>query len=82
MRLFIKGGKKNATREAARRGIPVSNCKPSNKGDAVMCDAPESARVKVMHWLGDRSSIIRRRRGYTPGALLFFSGAKRGRRRR
>lgn len=81
MRLFIKGNRKNATRAAARHGVPVRNCKLNPKGDASFCDAPESARTAVMRWYGS-TGIIRSRRGFAPGSLLFFSGARRGRRRR
>lgn len=81
MRLFIKGNRKNATRSAARHGVPVRNCKLNPKGDATFCDAPEGARVAVMRWYGERGHV-KSKRGYTPGSLLFFAGARVRRRRR
>lgn len=82
MRLFIKGNRKNATRSAARHGVPVRNCKLNPKGDGTFCDAPETARPAVMRWYGEKGSRIKSRRGYVPGALLFFAGTRRARRRR
>lgn len=82
MRLFIKGNRKNATRAAARRGITLRNCKLNPRGDGAICDAPESARVAVMRWYSERGNIVKSRRGYAPGSLLFFSGARTRRRRR
>jgi hypothetical protein len=80
MRLFIKGSPANAKRAAARRGIAVRDCHLNKKGDATFCDAPETARTKVQEWLRDKSSVVQAGRGYTPGALLFFAGARRRRR--
>lgn len=81
MRLVIKGSPKNAKREAARRGIPVRACHKHPKFNETFCDAPESARVRVMRWLGHHDTK-RTGRGVQPGALLFFNGAARPRRRR
>lgn len=81
MRLVIKGSPKNAKREAARRGIPVRECKLHPKFNETFCDAPESARSKVVRWLG-KGDTRRAGRGVQPGALLFFNGAYRQRRKR
>lgn len=93
MRLMIKGSPKNAKRAAARRGIPVRNChalattaasRARDRGRArndTVCDAPESARVRVMHWLAERG-VLKEGRGYAPGSLLFFNGARRRRGKR
>ncbi|HEV3059684.1 MAG TPA: hypothetical protein VGY48_15645 [Vicinamibacterales bacterium] len=82
MRLFIKGSAANAKRAAARRGIPVRDCFLTKKGDAAFCDAPESARPKVMEWYREKGSVVQAGRGYTPGSLLFFAGARRRKRSR
>jgi hypothetical protein len=81
VRLFIKGNRKNATRAATRRGITVRNCKLNPRGDGTFCDAPEGARTAIMRWYGE-TGIIKSRRGYAPGSLIFFSGAHARRRRR
>ncbi len=81
MRLVIKGSPKNAKREAARRGVPVRNCQKHPRFNDTFCDAPESARAKAVRWLGE-GDTLRVGRGVQPGALLFFNGARRKRRRR
>ncbi len=83
MRLVIKGSPKNAKREAARHGIPVRDCKPHPRFNETFCDAPESARGRVVRWFGKKETRGGRTgRGVAPGALLFFNGARARRRRR
>lgn len=74
--LFIKGTVKNAKRAAARRGIPVRDCKATPRGDGVMCHAPCShsqVMNKVIHWYTEREgrAPMKAGRGYAPGTLLF-----------
>lgn len=84
MRLVIKGSPKNAKREASRHGIPLRNCRvtklDNERTPTTMCDAPDSARTRVAQWF-NVSGTIQSGRGYAPGSLLFFNGA-RGRRKR
>ena len=81
-KLFIKGPVKNARREAARRGIAVRNCKQAPRGEAV-CETSDDVpnKVRVMQWFAVTDVNVPGR-GYPPGSLLFFNGARRGRRRR
>ena len=80
LRLTIKGSKKTAQREAARRGIGVRDCKPAKFGKAVHCSAPCVSEERVARWYAADLEVpkypktkIREGRGYAPGALLHYS---------
>jgi len=80
LNLIIKGQPKSAKRAAARRGIPVKNCRAINARETA-CAAPAHAHARVAAWLDTGS--VREGRGYEPGTLLYFNGARgRGRKRR
>lgn len=87
-RLVIKGGKKNATREAARHGVTVRSCR-TTKHDTTLCDAPCAQWREVGEWFREHRTQ-RAGRGFSPGSLLFYAGcdakdlrgARRRRRRR
>ena len=83
MRLLIKGRPANAKRAAARHGVPVDHCEYDGRGgnNYTACHAPEKARRRVMEWFGQKETK-RAGRGWPPGALVHFNGARRKRRRR
>ena len=74
--LRIKGPTKSAKRAAARHDVPVFNCHAGTH-DEVSCHAPCKPGVtnRVIHWFTERSPSPKQGRGYSPGTLLFHSGA-------
>jgi hypothetical protein len=74
--LHIKGTKKNATRAAARRGIPVKSCRKNMSG-TVNCAATCASYARIVRWFGEKSGQVRQGRGFAPGTLLYYSGSCR-----
>lgn len=86
IRVSIKGTPKMAKRAAARHGVPVRNCGVSGLPRGTLrketiCDAPDSARAKIMAWYAEKETR-REGRGFAPGAMLYFNGARTKRRKR
>lgn len=74
IRINVKGNRRNATREASRRGITIRKCLKRRRGDtSVFCDVPCSQWNKVARWFGAKTTGTKAGRGYTPGTLLHFS---------
>lgn len=83
--LIVKGSKKNATRAAARRGIPTASCRLVGGGSSlraqqyggdVQCYVPcrRGVTERVTGWYGERGTR-RNGRGFAPGTLTYFSGS-------
>lgn len=86
----VKGPRKSAKRAAARHGVSITKCMPVS-GRQVVCQAPCSARLRLIAWLSAHGHM-KKGRGSTPGTLLHYNancgygddlrGPRRRRRRR
>ena len=69
--LVVKGNKRSAGREAARRGISAKCRAKVNRGE-IVCVVPCHAAAKVHRWF-EQGGVSKKGRGYPPGTLLWFN---------